>query len=165
MNEWVVIVARKTIKGLEVIITDLEKRLNEQNKINVELHNKISQMQMIPDDKFENNSIYHQMVKEIEKLKAIIRLNEINTKSKDDTIKRDRDTIQKLLKEIEELKRNNCVNKLKNECGAGRKEMFTEEQKARVKMLKLQDKSYRAIAKDMNCSVATVHKIINEQKH
>ena len=154
--------ARKTIKGLEVIITDLEKRLNEQNKINVELHNKISQMQ--PDDKFENSPIYHQMVKEIEKLKAIIRLNEINTKSKDDTIKRDRDTIQKFLKEIEELKSNNVVNKLKNERGAGRKEMFTEEQKARVKMLRLQGKSYRAIAKDMNCSVATVHKIINEQK-
>ena len=153
--------ARKTIKGLEVIITDLEKRLNEQNKINVELHNKISQMQL--DDKFENSPIYHQMVKEIEKLKAIIRLNEINTKSKDDTIKRDRDTIQKLLKEIKELKSNNVVNKLKNERGAGRKEMFTEEQKARVKMLRLQDKSYRAIAKDMNCSVATVHKIINEQ--
>ena len=153
--------ARKTIKGLEVIITDLEKRLNEQNKINVELHNKISQMQ--PDDKFENSPIYHQMVKEIEKLKAIIRLNEINTKSKDDTIKRDRDTIQKLLKEIKELKSNNVVNKLKNERGAGRKEMFTEEQKARVKMLRLQNKSYRAIAKDMNCSVATVHKIINEQ--
>ena len=155
--------ARKTIKGLEVIITDLEKRLNEQNKINVELHNQISQMQMIPDDKFENSPIYHQMVKEIEKLKAIIRLNEINTKSKDDTIKRDRDTIQKLLKEIEELKSNNVVNKLKNERGAGRKEMFTEEQKARVKMLRLQGKSYRAIAKDMNCSVATVHKIINEK--
>ena len=153
--------ARKTIKGLEVIITDLEKRLNEQNKINVELHNKISQMQ--PDDKFENSPTYHQMVKEIEKLKAIIRLNEINTKSKEDTIKRDRDTLQKLLKEIEELKSNNCVNKLKNERGAGRKEMFTEEQKARVKMLRLQGKSYRAIAKDMNCSVATVHKIINEQ--
>ena len=153
--------ARKTIKGLEEIIVDLEKRLNEQNKINVELHNKISQMQ--PDDKFENSPIYHQMVKEIEKLKAIIRLNEINTKSKEDTIKRDRDTLQKLLKEIEELKSNNCVNKLKNERGAGRKEMFTEEQKARVKMLRLQGKSYRAIAKDMNCSVATVHKIINEQ--
>lgn len=153
--------ARKTIKGLEVIITDLEKRLNEQNKINVELHNKISQMQ--PDDKFENSPIYHQMVKEIEQLKAVIRLNEINTKSKDDTIKGDRDTIQKLLKEIEELKSSNVVNKLKNERGAGRKEMFTEEQKARVKMLRLQGKSYRAIAKDMNCSVATVHKIINEQ--
>ncbi len=157
--------ARKTIKGLEVIITDLEKRLNEQNKINVELHNQISQMQMIADDKFENSPMYHQMVKEIDQLKAVIRLNEINIKSKDDTIKRDRDTIQKLLKEIKELKSNNVVNKLKNERGAGRKEMFTEEQKARVKMLRLQDKSYRAIAKDMNCSVATVHKIINEQKH
>ena len=107
--------ARKTIKGLEVIITDLEKRLNEQNKINVELHNQISQMQMIADDKFENSPIYHQMVKEIEQLKTVIRLNEINTKSKEDTIKRDRDTIQKLLKEIEELKSNNVVNKLKNE--------------------------------------------------
>ena len=155
--------ARKTIKGLEEIITDLEKRLNEQNKINVELHNQISEMQMIADDKFENSPMYHQMNGEIEQLKAVIRLNEINTKSKDDTIKGDRDTIQKLLKEIEELKSNNVVNKLKNERGAGRKEMFNEEQKARVKMLRLQGKSYRAIAKDMNCSVATVHKIINEQ--
>ena len=157
--------ARKTIKGLEVIITDLEKRLNEQNKINIELHNEISEMKIIADDKFENSPMYHQMGKEIEQLKSVIRLNEINTKSKDDTIKRDRDTIQKFLKEIEELKSNNVVNKLKNERGAGRKEMFTEEQKARVKMLRLQDKSYRAIAKDMNCSVATVHKIINEQKY
>ena len=159
-----VIVARKTIKGLEEIIEDLEKRLNEQNKINIELHNKISQMQMIADDKFENSPIYHQMVKEIEQLKAVIRLNEINIKDKDYTIKRNGDTIQKLLKETEELKSNNSVNKLKNERGAGRKEMFTEEQKARAKMLRLQGKSYRAIAKDMNCSVATVHKIINEQQ-
>jgi uncharacterized protein YerC len=157
-------VARKTIKGLEVIIEDLEKRLNEQNKINIELHNEISEMKIIADDKFENSPMYHQMGKEIEQLKSVIRLNEINTKSKDDTIKRDRDTIQKLLKEIKELKSNNVVNKLKNELGAGRKEMFTEEQKARVKMLRLQDKSYRAIAKDMKCSVATVHKIINEQQ-
>ena len=156
--------ARKTIKGLEEIIEDLEKCLNAQNKINVELDNQISQMQMIDDDKFENSPIYHQMVKEIEQLRAIIRLNEINIKSKEDTIKKNRDTIQQLLKENEEFKSNNYVNKLKNERGAGRKEMFTEEQKARVKMLRLQGKSYRAIAKDMNCSVATVLKIINEQQ-
>ena len=156
--------ARKTIKGLEEIIEDLEKCLNAQNKINVELDNQILQMQMIDDDKFENSPIYHQMVKEIEQLRAIIRLNEINIKSKEDTIKKNRDTIQQLLKENEEFKSNNYVNKLKNERGAGRKEMFTEEQKARVKMLRLQGKSYRAIAKDMNCSVATVHKIINEQQ-
>ncbi|ELC8332945.1 hypothetical protein QYB80_002931 [Clostridium perfringens] len=57
--------ARKTIKGLEAIIIDLEKRLNEQNKINIELHNKISKMQMFSDDKFENSTIYHQMNSEI----------------------------------------------------------------------------------------------------
>lgn len=156
--------ARKTIKGLEEIISDLEKRLNEQNKINIELHNKISQMQLIADDKFENSPMYTQMNSEIEQLRAIIRLGEINIKSKDDTIKKNRDTIQQLLKENEEIKSNNSVNKLKNERGAGRKEIFTEEQKSRVKMLRLQGKSYRAIAKDMNCSVATVYKIINEQK-
>ena len=65
-----IIVARKTIKGLEVIITDLEKRLNEQNKINVELHNTNITNANIADDKFENSPIYHQMVKEIEQLKA-----------------------------------------------------------------------------------------------
>ena len=157
--------ARKTIKRLEEIIEDLEKRLNEQNKINVELHNQISQMQMIADDKFENSPIYHQMVKEIEQLKTVIRLNEINTKSKDNTIKSNRDTIQQLLKENEELKNNNNgVHKIKNERGAGRKERFTKEEKATIKMMRLQNKSYRAIAKDMNCSVATVHKIINEER-
>ena len=57
--------ARKTIKGLEVIIEDLEKRLNEQNKINIELHNEISEMKIIADDKFENSPMYHQMGKEI----------------------------------------------------------------------------------------------------
>ena len=154
--------ARKTIKGLEEIISDLEKRLDEQYKINMELHNQISQMKEVEDDKFEHSPLYRQMDKEIEQLKAIIRLNEINIKSKEETIKKQSDTIQKLLKDNEELKRNN-VQKIKNERGAGRKERFTEEEKATVKMLRLQNKSYRAIAKELNCSVATVHKIINEQ--
>ena len=80
-----------------------------------------------------------------------------------------KEDLQKHKNLLKDMKKNidqhkNVVNKLKNERGAGRKEMFTEEQKARVKMLRLQGKSYRAIAKDMNCSVATVHKIINEQQ-
>ena len=63
-----------------------------------------------------------------------------------------------------EFKNNtNNVQKIKNERGAGRKERFTEKEKERVKMLRIQNKSYRAIAKEMNCSVATIHKIINEQ--
>lgn len=156
--------ARKTIKGLEEIIADLEKRLNEQNKINIELHNKISQMQDVANDSFENSTEYRRMNKEIEYLKTVVQGYEISLKAKDVTIKKNRDTIQQLLKENEELKNNtNNVQKIKNERGAGRKERFTEEEKATVKMLRLQNKSYRAIAKELNCSVATVHKIINER--
>lgn len=155
--------ARKTIKGLEEVITELKNKLEEYMGINIALHNKITQMQEIADDKFDNSPLYRQMNKEIEQLQAVIKLNEISIKSKDDTIKKNGDTIQKLLKENEELKSNNSVHKIKNERGAGRKERFTEEEKATVKMLRLQNKSYRAIAKELNCSVATVHKIINEQ--
>lgn len=154
--------ARKTIKGLEEIIEDLEKRLNEQNKINIELHNQISRMQMMADDKFENSPMYHQMNSEIEQLKTVIRLNEINTKSKDDTIKRDRDTIHKLLKDIEKLKSNNVVNKIKNERGAGRKTKINDDIIRTVYMLKLQNKSVRAIAEEIGLSVGTVQKIITE---
>ena len=154
--------ARKTIKGLEEIIEDLEKRLNEQNKINIELHNQISRMQMMADDKFENSPMYHQMNSEIEQLKTVIRLNEINTKSKEDTIKRDRDTLQKLLKEIEELKSNNVVNKIKNERGAGRKTKINDDIIRTVYMLKLQNKSVRAIAEEIGLSVGTAQKIITE---
>ena len=156
--------ARKTIKGLEEIISDLEKRLDEQYKINIELHNKIAEMQEVEDDKFEHSPMYRHMDKEIEQFRAIIRLNEINIKSKDDTIKKQSNTSQKLLNENMEFKNNtNNVQKIKNERGAGRKERFTEKEKERVKMLRIQNKSYRAIAKEMNCSVATIHKIINEQ--
>ena len=158
--------ARKTIKGLEEIIKELEKRLNEYKDIINDRNKQIEQMQGIADNSFENSPTYVQMDKEIEYLKTVIKAHEITIKAKEDSIKGNMNTIQELLKENEELKNknNSVVHKIKNERGAGRKEMFTEEQKARVKMLRLQNKSYRAIAKDMNCSVATVHKIINEQK-
>ena len=98
--------ARKTIKGLEEIIADLEKCLNEQNKINIELHNKISQMQDVANDSFENSTEYRRMNKEIEYLKTVVQGHEISLKAKDVTIKKNRDTIQQLLKENEELKNN-----------------------------------------------------------
>ncbi len=157
-------VARKTIKGLEEIIEGLENKLNEYKGIINDRNKQIEQIQSIADDSFENSPAYVQMDKEIEYLKTVIKAHEITIKAKEDSIKGNMNTIQKLLKENEELKSNNSVHKIKNERGAGRKERFTEEEKATVKMLRLQNKSYRAIAKELNCSVATVHKIINEQQ-
>ena len=154
--------ARKTIKGLEEIIEYLENKLKEYRDIINDRNKQIEKMESVANNNFENSTEYNRMNKEIEYLKTVIQGNEISIKSKDDTIKKNRDTIQQLLKENEGLK-NNSVQKIKNERGAGRKERFAEEEKERVRKLRLENKSYRAIAKELNCSVATVHKIINEQ--
>nr|UVY63838.1 MAG: hypothetical protein [Bacteriophage sp.] len=156
--------ARKTIKELELIIANLEIQLEGYRDMIKDRNEVIDKMQLVSNDSFENSTEYRRMNKEIEYLKTVVQGHEITIKAKEVTIKKNMDTIQELLKENEGLKStNNSVQKIKNERGAGRKERFTEEEKATVKMLRFQGKSYRAIAKELNCSVATVHKIINEQ--
>lgn len=154
--------ARKTIKGLEEIIADLEKRLNEYRDIINNRNKQIEQLQDIADNSFENSPTYVQMDKEIEYLKTVIKGHEITIKAKDETIKNNRDTIQKLLKENEELK-SDKVQKIKNERGAGRKSRFKDEDIEIIKNLRNEGKSYKAIAEEMNCSVGLVHKLINEK--
>lgn len=154
--------ARKTIKELELIVEDLEVKVKEYMNIINDRNKQIDHMVNVANDSFENSTEYRRMKNEIEYLKIALKGREITIKDKDVTIKNQSDTIQKLLKENGELK-SNIVQKIKNERNAGRKERFTEEEKATVKMLRLQNKSYRAIAKELNCSVATVYKIINEQ--
>lgn len=70
--------------------------------------------------------------------------------------------IAELEERIIDLESANCVQKIKNERNAGRKRKFTEEEISRIQMMKLQGKSYRAVAKEMNCSVGLVHKLLNE---
>ena len=153
--------ARKTIKGLEEIIEELKNKLKEYMNIINDRNKQIEHMISIANDSFENSTEYNRMNNEIEYLKTVIKGHEISLKAKNDTIKKQSYTIQELLKENEELK-SNSVKKIKNERGAGRKERFTEEEKEKVRKLRLENKSYRAIAKELNCSVATVHKIIND---
>lgn len=69
--------------------------------------------------------------------------------------------IAELEAELEIVK--NSVHKYKNERNAGRKSKFGNEEKGKITKLFLQGKSYRAIAKEMQCSVGLVHKILNEQ--
>lgn len=56
------------------------------------------------------------------------------------------------------------INKQKNERNAGRKKKFNDDEKATINMLRLAGNSYRAIAKQMGCSVGTIHKIIKEME-
>ena len=155
--------ARKTINGLEEVIADLEKKINEYMNIINNRNKQIEQMENIADDSFENSPAYRRMKKEIKGLETIIESHEITIKGKDDTIKKNRDTIQELLNENEQLKYNgNNVHKIKNERGAGRKTKINDDIIRTVYMLKLQNKSVRAIAEKIGLSVGTVQKIITE---
>lgn len=70
--------------------------------------------------------------------------------------------IAELEQRIIELESFDSVHKIKNERNAGRKRKFTLDEIAIIDMLHLQGKSIRAIAKEMNCSVGLVHKLLNE---
>lgn len=70
--------------------------------------------------------------------------------------------IKELEDKIRELEAEKSVQKIKNERNAGRKRKFTSEEVGKIQMMKLQGKSYRAVAKEMNCSVGLVHKLLNE---
>ena len=155
--------ARKTIKGLEEIIEDLEKQLNKYKGFVNDRNKQIEHMENVANDSFENSTEYKRMNNEIEYLKIVIKGHEITIKAKEDSIKGNMNTIQELLKENEELKNknNSVVHKIKNERGAGRKERFATYEKETMKMYRIQGKSIREIADMYNCSVGLVHKIIN----
>lgn len=70
--------------------------------------------------------------------------------------------IAELESRIIELEGEKEVHKIKNERNAGRKRRFTSEEIGKIQMMKLQGKSYRAVAKEMGCSVGLVHKLLNE---
>ena len=70
--------------------------------------------------------------------------------------------IAELESRIIELECEKEVHKIKNERNAGRKRKFTSEEIGKIQMMKLQGKSYRAVAKEMGCSVGLVHKLLNE---
>lgn len=108
--------ARKTIKGLEEIISEQEKRLNEYMNMIKDRDKQIFKMESVANDSFENSTECRRMNNELEYLKTVIKGHEITIKAKDETIKKNRDAIQKLLKENEELKnKNNSVQKIKQE--------------------------------------------------
>ena len=171
--------ARKTIKGLEEFIEGLENKLNEYRNIINDRNKQIEHMENVANDSFENSTEYKRMNNEIEYLKIVIKGHEISLKDKDVTIKKQSNTIQKLLNDKEESIRismdtinnlkeenerlHNNVQKIKNERGAGRKSKFKGEDIELIKKLRLEGKSYKAIALEMNCSVGLVHKLINEK--
>lgn len=64
----------------------------------------------------------------------------------------------------ERFENGQSVQKIKNERGAGRKKKFDDEVISEIIQARKENKSIRAIAKEFNCSIGLVQKIINEHK-
>lgn len=153
--------ARKTIKGLEEIIEELENKLNEYKEIIDDRNKQIEKMENVAEEGFNNSPTYKQMDKKIKHLKTVIEGHKITIKNKEATIKVNDNAIKILKEEVEKLKANS-VQKIKNERGAGRKSKINDDIIRTVYMLKLQNKSVRAISEEIGLSVGTVQKIITE---
>lgn len=151
--------ARITKAELEEMVKEKDNLIDTLIKRNIELENKLSKFNNTLDDEFCNSSMYKQMQKEIEYLNDVVNAHKITIKTKEDTIKYERKRNEVLLNEIEHLKTQINVR-----CNLGRKEKFSDDEKATIQMLRLANNSYRAIAKQMNCSVGTIHKIIKEME-
>lgn len=70
-------------------------------------------------------------------------------------------------KELEKMKKAELIEYihiLESRLNAGRKEKFTQEQVNKIIEARNEGKSMREVAKDFDCSVGLVHKIINNDK-
>lgn len=187
-------IKKLTKKDLEQMIEDRDKSIKELVRTIGVLESNIAETKNKADDMFCNSVTYVQMEKEIERLNAVIKAHKTSIEAKETTIIDKMNVIQKLKNENEQLKQDikyaiadkertlrlcveeieaienkykqdlQGVNKLKNERNAGRKERFNNDEKVTIQMLRLAGNSYRAIAKQMGCSVGTIHKIIKEME-
>ena len=162
-------IKKLTKKDLEQMIEDRDKSIKELVRKFADLESEIWQIKNNADDDFCNSATYKQMKSEIERLNVVIKAHENTIEAKENTIIDKMNVIQKLRNENEQLKQDikckqdlQVVNKLKNERNAGRKRKFTDDEKATIQLLRLADNSYRAIAKQMGCSVGTIYNIIKE---
>ena len=73
-------------------------------------------------------------------------------------------TTNKELKKMKKAELIEYIRILEGKLNAGRKEKFTEKQIEKIIEARNEGKSMREVAKDFDCSVGLVHKIINNDK-
>ena len=96
-------------------------------------------------------------IKELVRTIGVLESKIAETKNKADDMFCNSITYKQMQNEIEYLK-----TQINIRCNLGRKQKFSDDEKATIQMLRLAGNSYRAIAKQMGCSVGTIHKIIKE---
>ena len=154
---------------MEEVLKENEELKIENSRLNGELGRQICEKSELRQEidslnkKIElDNSFYKDNDTMKRKLDETLILSAQKT-SKILKIEKEIEEYRAMVKRLEELlEKNNCVYKIKNERGAGRKERFTDKQKEEIKEYRTQGKSIREIAKVYKCSTGLIHKLINE---
>ena len=154
--------ARETHKAK---IERLEKEIEMWRELCSKMQKELSEFKELADDSYEKSSTYIQQCKRIELLEEqneAYRLSvEHEKKMRKALVDNYEPEIERLNEEVQKLKSENKV-RTHNERGAGRKSIFTEQEKESIRMYRLQGKTIKELAEMFSCSVGIIHKLIHE---
>ncbi|WP_440250769.1 hypothetical protein, partial [Clostridium sp.] len=154
--------ARETQKAK---IERLEKEIEMWRELCSKMQKELSEFKELADDSYEKSSTYIQQCKRIELLEEqneAYRLSvEHEKKMRKALVDNYEPEIERLNEEVQKLKSENKV-RTHNERGAGRKSIFTEQEKESIRMYRLQGKTIKELAEMFSCSVGIIHKLIHE---
>lgn len=146
-------------------ITRLENEVDNSNKVIQKLNNEILKMRDHADKAFDNSTDYSQMKNHIEYLESKIKLIEDSVKHYKKMYEHELKKHDKLIQQNQEFQKliNEKTTKgITNIRGAGRKPVFSEEDKNEIRECRREGKTIKELAKIYSCSVGLIHKIINE---
>ena len=154
--------ARETQKAK---IERLEKEIEMWRELCSKMQKELSEFKELADDSYEKSSTYIQQCKRIELLEEqneAYRLSvEHEKKMRKALVDNYEPEIERLNEEVQKLKSENKV-RTHNERGAGRKSIFTQQEKESIRMYRLQGKTIKELAEMFSCSVGIIHKLIHE---
>lgn len=155
--------ARETQKAK---IERLEKEIEMWRELCSKMQRELSEFKELADDSYEKSSTYIQQCKRIELLEErneAYRLSVEHEKNMRKVLVDNYEPeIERLNEEIQKLKNENKV-RIHNERGAGRKSIFTEQEKETIRLYRLQGKTIKELAEMFSCSVGIIHKLIHEK--
>ena len=155
--------ARETQKAK---IERLEKEIEMWRELCSKMQKELSEFKELADDSYEKSSTYIQQCKRIELLEEqneAYRLSvEHEKKMRKALVDNYEPEIERLNEEVQKLKSENKV-RTHNERGAGRKSIFTEQEKETIRLYRLQGKTIKELAEMFSCSVGIIHKLIHEK--
>lgn len=135
-------------------IARLEEELANAKSIAERTYQELISLRGKADKEFEASSTFQQLKSENERLRQYNKILESR-------LKKVAEKSDAQIQLIEELQGKN-VKPVHNARGAGRKPKFTSKQVEEIKAMRASGESIKSIAKEKNCSVGLVHKLISE---